>query len=564
MWLKQSTAATVKMGPFVDDTDGKTPETGLSIGQADIRISKNGGNFAQTNNSAGATHDENGYYDVSLDETDTNTLGRLRVAISVSGALPVWRDFIVLPANVYDSLVGGSDYLKVDAVEISSSSTAADNVEANIANLDTAVSEVLTAVYNIGVAAASVAEVASGRVITTGTEGGDYEDTYGLDEVYHTTTASGGVIDYYYEFTLDDDSVPVDLHVKGRLHEGSSPSGQDSVDIEVYDWNASAWESVVPPLGGFVGVTGSDSSDDEVRVAPLFARHKDSSTNKVRVRFNGTSLKTGTALYIDQIYITYTSVLSYTGIAGAILENSNYKLKTDSDGYALADAVKISGSAAAADNVEANIGNLDAAVSDVKSQTDKLSFDASNRVVADARAISASTTAADNVEANIGNLDAAISDVKSQTDKLTFDGSNRIVADARAISASTTAADNVEANIGNLDAAVSDVKAKTDNLNFTDTDVKATLDGEKVTVSSNEDKTGYKLASDGLDSVSTTAPTGVASNFREMIVQLWRRFFKKATLTSTELKTYADDGTTPITTQSVSDDGTTQTQGAAS
>jgi len=145
----------------------------------------------------------------------------------------------------------------------------------------------------------------------------------------------------------------------------------------------------------------------------------------------------------------------------------------------------------------------------------------------------------------------------------------------------TTWTDARAAKLDNLDAAVSTrlaaadytapdnsniaaIKAKTDNLNFSGTDVKATLDGEKVTVSSNEDKTGYKLASDGLDSVSTTAPTGVASNFREMIVQLWRRFFKKATLTSTELKTYADDGTTPITTQSVSDDGTTQTQEAAS
>lgn len=74
-------------------------------------------------------------------------------------------------------------------------------------------------------------------------------------------------------------------------------------------------------------------------------------------------------------------------------------------------------------------------------------------------------------------------------------------------------------------------------------------------------KTGYKLASDGLDSVSITAPSGVASNFREMVVQLWRRFFKKATMTSASLVTYADDGTTTVTAQELSDDGTTQTQG---
>lgn len=82
-----------------------------------------------------------------------------------------------------------------------------------------------------------------------------------------------------------------------------------------------------------------------------------------------------------------------------------------------------------------------------------------------------------------------------------------------------------------------------------------------VTVS---DKTGFKLASDGLDSVSTTAPSGLASNFREMVVQTWRRWFKKSTLASGSLKTYADDGTTVATTQTATDDGTTQTLGGAS
>jgi hypothetical protein len=75
---------------------------------------------------------------------------------------------------------------------------------------------------------------------------------------------------------------------------------------------------------------------------------------------------------------------------------------------------------------------------------------------------------------------------------------------------------------------------------------------------------GVVIAATGLDLIPTTAPSGVATTFRQMVVQLWRRFFKKATMTSTQLKTYADDGTTVVTTQTVSDDGTTQTQGAAS
>lgn len=77
------------------------------------------------------------------------------------------------------------------------------------------------------------------------------------------------------------------------------------------------------------------------------------------------------------------------------------------------------------------------------------------------------------------------------------------------------------------------------------------------------DKSGYQLASDGLDVIATAPLSGVASTFPQMVVQLWRRFFKRTTLTSTQLKTYADDGVTTLTTQGVSDNGSTQEQGAA-
>lgn len=107
-FIKQSTPVTKKIGPFVNDLDGKTAETGLTVTQADIRLSKNGGDFAQTNNSAGAAHDENGYYGVLLDATDTDTLGSLRLAIHKSGALSVWQDYAVIPAHVYDWLFGSN------------------------------------------------------------------------------------------------------------------------------------------------------------------------------------------------------------------------------------------------------------------------------------------------------------------------------------------------------------------------------------------------------------------------------------------------------------------------
>lgn len=78
-------------------------------------------------------------------------------------------------------------------------------------------------------------------------------------------------------------------------------------------------------------------------------------------------------------------------------------------------------------------------------------------------------------------------------------------------------------------------------------------------------KTGYKLASDGLDSIPITAPSGVATTFRGLLVQLHRRFFGKAVNDQNNgtLKTYAADGTTVVTTQALSTSGGVQTQGEA-
>lgn len=103
-FLRQSTASQAKkLGPFVDDTDGATPETGLTIANTDIRLSADGGNmFAKT--SGGGTHDEAGWYTVTYDATDTATVGSLQVTCKVAGALTVLAEYQVLEEAVYDKL----------------------------------------------------------------------------------------------------------------------------------------------------------------------------------------------------------------------------------------------------------------------------------------------------------------------------------------------------------------------------------------------------------------------------------------------------------------------------
>jgi hypothetical protein len=119
MFLKQSTAYTFRFGPFLDDGDGKTAETGLTIEDSHVRVSKAGANFidkAETSNSA---HDEAGFYVVVLNATDTNTVGELQIACHISGALPVFKTFYVLEEAIYDAMFAASADLitKVDAID---------------------------------------------------------------------------------------------------------------------------------------------------------------------------------------------------------------------------------------------------------------------------------------------------------------------------------------------------------------------------------------------------------------------------------------------------------------
>lgn len=178
--LKQSTAATVKLGPFLDETDGKSAETALAIAQADIRLTKNGGAFAQSNNAAGATHDENGYYGVPLDVTDTGTLGRLRVAVSKAGALPVWEDFLVVPANVYDALVLGTDKLDANAAEIGGTVQTGRDLGASVllaaAAVDAVLDEVVDGTYTMRQLLRGFAAVLLGKASGMGTVNGVFRD----------------------------------------------------------------------------------------------------------------------------------------------------------------------------------------------------------------------------------------------------------------------------------------------------------------------------------------------------------------------------------------------------
>lgn len=139
--LRQSTTKVISFGPFLDKTDGITPETGLvsAIDHAStgILLSKNGGALTIRNAAVTAsTYDAYGNYRVTLDTTDTNTCGTLRMQfIETATCLPVWQDFLVVEEAVYDAFYAASalGYIAnapVNVAQLSGDSTAADNAEA--------------------------------------------------------------------------------------------------------------------------------------------------------------------------------------------------------------------------------------------------------------------------------------------------------------------------------------------------------------------------------------------------------------------------------------------------
>jgi len=109
MDLKQSTASQeILLGPFLDDDDGVTQKTGLTIANTDIKIFKAGGTTLGNKNSGGATEIATGFYYATLDATDTDTLGPLVIVVQMTDCLCVRHEFNVVSAAYYDWVYGST------------------------------------------------------------------------------------------------------------------------------------------------------------------------------------------------------------------------------------------------------------------------------------------------------------------------------------------------------------------------------------------------------------------------------------------------------------------------
>jgi hypothetical protein len=128
IYLKADTIVEVVVGPAVAVGDGFTPVTNLVGASADeYELLKYNSSTAVTATTIagtlGAITGADGYYSLDLSATDTNTEGFLILVINDDSLiLPIRHEFMVVNANVYDSLfaVAATDYLLTDVQEINS------------------------------------------------------------------------------------------------------------------------------------------------------------------------------------------------------------------------------------------------------------------------------------------------------------------------------------------------------------------------------------------------------------------------------------------------------------
>lgn len=508
--LKQSTAATIKLGPFVDDTDGKTAETALTIGQADIRLSKNGGDIAQTNNATGATHDELGYYDIPLDTTDTGTLGRLRVLVSKAGALPVWQDFVVVTANVYDSMFS-TDKLDVAVVEMATDVLTAAAVKAD-------------AVTKIQNGLATPTNITAGTITTATnltnlpTMPTDWLTAAGLKTDAVTEIQSGlataaalDAVDNFIDTEVAAILAAVDTEVAAikaktdNLPASPAAVGSAMTLTAAYD---KAKDDVLTPLAVVDGIVDAIKvQTDKIPATPASAGEYTANIGAIKAK-------------TDNLPLFPASSGEYTSALTAIqndLDNPN-QYKADVSNLALqATSLAIKGQTDKIPAAPAQTGEYNAALTAIQADLDNptqykadvsgLATQASVNAIPTTPLLAANYTAPDN---------AGIGAIKTKTDQLTFTTLNKVDASATIDPTGLATSEALEIVDYKMDA----VKAKTDQLAFSvpnRIDASATVDPTGIATSEElaalDDKIdSIKSKTDLMDASSITiTPTVIGS-----------------------------------------------------
>lgn len=144
-FLRTNTATRVTVGPFLDKTDGITPKTALTVtackltfvcdtaGVPTLILDTNPTASGGANDMIHISGDDAGFYDLELAAADVNYLGRAMLSLTdAANHCPVFHEFMILPAMMYDSIVLGTDRLDTNVTHIADTSQTARDIGASV------------------------------------------------------------------------------------------------------------------------------------------------------------------------------------------------------------------------------------------------------------------------------------------------------------------------------------------------------------------------------------------------------------------------------------------------
>lgn len=204
-----------------------------------------------------------------------------------------------------------TNQVSADVTAISGDTTAADNLELQYDTTGLsggtfpATQDQISNIANTG---AAINKVAAGATINTGTQTNTYTATHNLDGTYHELAHAAGSLDVDYNFNIGSTGIPVSITFVGRLFD--PPTTNDSITIQAYNWDTLSYDTVS-------SLDGVNSSDDSTKTVILFSNNVGTGANagEVDIKFLGSSLGTGTILYLDLLYCSFSVVASSVGYA---------------------------------------------------------------------------------------------------------------------------------------------------------------------------------------------------------------------------------------------------------
>ena len=373
--LEANAAVDLKIGPFVDVGDGFTPQT--DIGDPDVANDLDGTDEAYLIKHGAADNaaidmdsddlalvwdqidNMDGWYNLSLTATETNTEGLLTIVIQDdSDCLPVSMHYMVLSEAAYNSKYGADDddtgYMRVDTFEIEDgdATSALDTALTDIGlqyllSLTTGVAadgdlesyavagSIIAHMLGVGAdvttylastdsaqatrdAIAAAADVSynpdSSSTVNTGDETNAYTDAAAIggnswqigdangDAGARHSATSDYTIDVIAEFNMGVNRIATEVRTVGYFNRAT---GNNVVEIYAYNYVTTSWDKL--SIGTVDTEMRNDTSNQEYDFS-LHSAYTDLTTTPGEVKIGFVGTDSGAVAGADVLYLDYIAV----------------------------------------------------------------------------------------------------------------------------------------------------------------------------------------------------------------------------------------------------------------